>query len=118
MLEVPGGNKDEVGDTQRWCSITGTAGTSQVITRLMWELGDIWRKEKSWAMLDPDLDSLWFGQKIGLCEKQALVNNGWFSHLGHTPMHSWLAKRQEEVPCIDHSQEATGLKELAVPIKT
>ena len=42
---------------------------SWVITREIGERGDAWRREKSWAMIDPDPDSLWSGWKVGLCER-------------------------------------------------
>ena len=68
MLEVTGGYKDEVGDAQEWCSPTETVDTSWLVTRETGEPGEAWRKEKSWAMLDPNLDSLQSHWKVGLCE--------------------------------------------------
>ena len=58
MLEVNGGINDEVGDTQRQYKSTGTVDTD---TRDIGVLGDTWRREKSWAVLDPDPDSLQSG---------------------------------------------------------
>ena len=69
MLEVTGGNKDKVGDTQGWCSSAETMDTSWVITRENGELGDAWRREKSWVVIDPGQDSLQSGWKVGLYEK-------------------------------------------------
>ena len=69
MLEVSVGNKDVVADTQGQCSPTKNVDTGWVITREIGEPGAAWRKEKSWAMLDPDLDSLHSGWKVGLCER-------------------------------------------------
>ena len=51
-------------------------GCWQDITREIGELGDTWRKEKSWSMMDPNPDSLQTGQRVGLCEKLVLVKNG------------------------------------------
>ena len=50
-------------------SPAGTVVTSYDITREIGELGNTWRKDKSWAVRDPDLDSLQTGQRIWLCEK-------------------------------------------------
>ena len=63
MLEVAGGNKDEVGDTQRQCSPAGPLGlwTPARYYQRNWGAGDIWRREKNWAMWDPDQDSLQSG---------------------------------------------------------
>ena len=69
MLEVAGGNKDKVGDAQRWCSPTETVDAGWFITRKTGEPGDAWRRRTSWAVTDPDLDSLWSGWKVGLCER-------------------------------------------------
>ena len=44
MLEVPGGNKDEVGDAQGQCSPAETVDASWVITREIGEPGDAWRR--------------------------------------------------------------------------
>ena len=48
MLEVTGGNKDKVADIQGQCSPAETVGAGWVITREIGELGDPWRREKSW----------------------------------------------------------------------
>ena len=69
MLEVTGGNEDEVGDTQGWCSPTETVDAHWVITRGLGEPCDTWRRENSWAMMDPDLDSLRSAWKVELCER-------------------------------------------------
>ena len=69
MLEVTGGNKDTVEDTQGRCSPAGAVETSWVITRETGEPGDAWRKEKSWAVMDLDPESLPSGWKVGLCER-------------------------------------------------
>ena len=58
MLEVAGGNKDKLGDTHRQCSPTETVDASWVITREIGEPDDPWRREKSGAVMDSDLDSL------------------------------------------------------------
>ena len=42
MLEVTGGNRDEVGDTQRRYTSAGTMDTG---TREIGVLGDTWRRE-------------------------------------------------------------------------
>ena len=73
MLEVAGGNKDKVGDTQRRCSPTETVDTGWVITREIGEPGDTWRREKSWAVRDPDPDSIQSGWKVGLCERLGIL---------------------------------------------
>ena len=59
MLEVTGVNKGKVGDVQGWCSSIGTVDSGWVISRQIGEAGDTWRREKSWAMMDSDPDSLW-----------------------------------------------------------
>ena len=69
MLEVTVGNKEKVGDAQGQCSPTEIVATGWVITREIGELGDVWRREKSRAMTEPDLDSLQSGWKVGLYEK-------------------------------------------------
>ena len=74
MLEVAGGKADAVGDTQRWCSPARTVVTSQDLTREIGELGNTWRSEESWAVMDTGTDSLLTGQRVELC--QALVKNG------------------------------------------
>ena len=71
MLEGTGGNKGEVANTQGRYTSSETVDAGWVITREIEELGDAWRKEKSWAMMDPDLDSLQSGWKVGLCERPA-----------------------------------------------
>ena len=58
-----------MGEAQKPCSPAGTVVTGEVIIREHGELGDTWRREKSWPMLDPDLDSLQTAQRVGLCEK-------------------------------------------------
>ena len=63
------GDKDVVGDPQRWCSLAGTMVVSWDSTREIGELGDTWRWEKNWAVMDSDPESLWTGQRVGLCEK-------------------------------------------------
>ena len=70
MLEGTGGNKGEVANTQGRYTSSETVDAGWVITREIEELGDAWRKEKSWAMMDPDLDSLQCGWKVGLCERR------------------------------------------------
>ena len=52
MLEVAGGNEDEVGSTHGQWSTTETVDAGWVTTREIGELGDAWRMEKNWA--DPD----------------------------------------------------------------
>ena len=64
MLELAGGNRDKVRDTQRCYTFTGTVDAS---TREIQVPGNIWRKE--WAVSDPDSDSLQSGWKFELCEK-------------------------------------------------
>ena len=61
MLEGAGGNRDEVEDTQRWYISAGTVDTG---TRGIGVPG-----EGSWAVLNPDSDSLQTGWKVGLCEE-------------------------------------------------
>ena len=63
------GKKDAVGDAQRQCSPAGTVVTKQDIAKETGDLGDTWKREKSWAVVDPDLDSLQTGPRVGLCEK-------------------------------------------------
>ena len=58
-----------MGDAQEWCSLAETVDASLVITREIGELGDVWRKKKSWALSDLDLDSPPSGWKVGLCER-------------------------------------------------
>ena len=58
MLEVTVVNKDKVADAQGRCSPTDTVDAGWVITREMGEPGDAWRREKSWAVMDLDPDSL------------------------------------------------------------
>ena len=70
MLGVAEGNKDEVSNTQGQCAPTGNVDTGWVITREIEDPGDTWRRGKSWAMTDPDLDSLQCGWKVGLCERR------------------------------------------------
>ena len=43
MLEVAGGNRDEVRDTQRWYTSSGTVDAS---TREIGVLGNTWRREE------------------------------------------------------------------------
>ena len=69
MLEVTVGNKDKVGDAQGRCSPVGTVDTGWAITRETGEPSDSWRREKSWAVMDPDPDSLLTGWKVGLCDR-------------------------------------------------
>ena len=69
VLEVTGGSKDEVGDAHGQCSHAGTVDAGWVITRESGELGDACRREKSWAVMDLDPDSLWSGCKVGLCDR-------------------------------------------------
>ena len=61
MLEVAVGNKDEVENAQWWYPPAETVDASGVITRETGELGDTWRREGSWGVTDPDLDSVWSG---------------------------------------------------------
>ena len=68
MLEVAAGHKDEVANTQGWCSPAETVDAGWVITRGLKEPGDTWRRETIWTVKDPDPDSLWPGWKVGLCE--------------------------------------------------
>ena len=65
MLDVAGGNRDKVGETQRWYPSDGTVDTSTRENRSQ----STPREGRSWAVLDPDSDSLWTGWKVGLCEK-------------------------------------------------
>ena len=53
MLEVTGGNKDEVAKTQGWCAPS--------------EIVDL--AGKSWALTDPNSDSPWNGWRVRLCER-------------------------------------------------
>ena len=69
MLEVTGENKDDVGDTQVRGSPTETVNAGWLITRENGEPGDAWRREKSWAVMDPDPNSLQSGWKVGMCER-------------------------------------------------
>ena len=57
MLEVSGGSRDEVGDTQRWYTSAGpvNAGTREIGVPVTPGEG------RSWDMLDPDSDSLQTG---------------------------------------------------------
>ena len=66
MLEVAGGNKDEASNTQGQYSPAETVDAGWVITREIGEPGDTWRKEGLWVVMDPDLDSLLSGWKVGL----------------------------------------------------
>ena len=74
MLEVTGGDKEEVSDTQGQCSPAENMDAGWVITREIGELGDMWRREKIWSMMVPDPDSLPSGWKIGLRER---LGNCW-----------------------------------------
>ena len=66
MLEVTGGNKDKVGNAQGWCSpVRLWMPAGSLPEKLM--PGDAWKREKSWALTDPDLNSLPSGWKVGLC---------------------------------------------------
>ena len=65
-----------MGDTQRWCSHAGTVVAGWNSTREIGELGDTWRLEKNWPVMDPDPDSLRTGKRIGLHENPPLVKNG------------------------------------------
>ena len=58
MLEVAGGNRHKVGETQRWCT---TARTVDPGTRESGVLGDTSVREKSGAMSDLDPDNLQTG---------------------------------------------------------
>ena len=68
MLEVTEGNKDEMANVRGWCASSETVDAGWAITRVIGEPGDTWQKEKSWAMMDPDPDSLWSYWKVVLCE--------------------------------------------------
>ena len=68
MLEVAGGNKHEVADAQGRFSSSQTVDSGWVITTETGEPGGAWRREKSWDMMDPDLDTLQYGWKVALCE--------------------------------------------------
>ena len=67
-LKLLGKIKTKVADAQGQCSLVETADTGWIITREIAESGDIWRRERIWAMFDPDSDSLQSGWGIGLCE--------------------------------------------------
>ena len=69
MLEIAGGNKDEVANAQRRCAPTETVDAGWIITREIGERGEAWRRKKCWAVTDPDPDSLQSGWKVGLCER-------------------------------------------------
>ena len=56
-------------NTQGQCAPDETVDAGWVITREIAELGNVGRREKRWAMTDPDLDCLRSGWKVGLCEK-------------------------------------------------
>ena len=75
MLEVAGGNKNKVADMQGQYSPTETVDAGWVITREIGVPGDAWRREKSWAVTDPDLDSFWSGGKLGCVRGWALVRS-------------------------------------------
>ena len=47
MVEVTGGNKDNVGDAKRLCSTTETVDAGWMINREIGEPADTWRSEKS-----------------------------------------------------------------------
>ena len=63
------GDKDAVGDTQRWYSSARPVVTGWDSTRESDEPGNTWRWEKSWIMMDTNQDSLRTGQRFGLCKK-------------------------------------------------
>ena len=65
MLEVAEGNRDKMGDTQRQYTSSGTVDTSTRETEVSNDTGE----GKSWAMWDPDSDSLLTAWIVGLCEK-------------------------------------------------
>ena len=56
-------------DAQGWCSPVETVDTGWVLIREIGELGDTWRREKSWAITEPDLDNLQSGWKVGLFDR-------------------------------------------------
>ena len=68
-LKSLGGNEDKVGDAEGRCSPAETVDTGRVITREIGEPGDTWRRGKTWAVRDPDPDSLRSDWKLGLCER-------------------------------------------------
>ena len=57
MLEVIGGNRDKVGDTQRWYKSAGTVDTG---TREIEVPHDTWKREEL-GSVNPDSDSLLTG---------------------------------------------------------
>lgn len=63
MPQVPGRNKDEVAAAQGLCVPTNSVEASWEITREIGELGEAQRREKSWAVVDPDQNSLQSGWK-------------------------------------------------------
>ena len=69
MLEVTGGNKDNVAKAQGQYPPTETVNAGWVIIREIGEPGCAWRREKSWIMTDTDPNSLWCGWKVGQCER-------------------------------------------------
>ena len=71
MLEVTEGNKDEMANVRGWCASSETVDAGWAITRVIGEPGDTWQKEKSWAMMDPDLHSLQSGWNVGVRERPA-----------------------------------------------
>ena len=102
--------------TGRQYSPAGTMDAGWVITRETGELGDDWRREKSWDVTYLDPDSLWTDWKVGLCDRPGACwewqawTGGLYSkkgsgllfrqlscssHHGHAPTPVWLAKRKE-----------------------
>ena len=65
MLEVAGGNRDEVGNTWGGTHPLGLWTPAPEKLRCQATPGE----GRIWAVLDPESDSLWTGWKVGLCEK-------------------------------------------------
>ena len=63
MLEVAGGNRNEVGDTQRHLLGLWTSGAEKLGCWVMRGEG------RSWAMTEPESANLQTGWEVGLCEK-------------------------------------------------
>ena len=70
MLEVAGGNRDEVGDTQRWYKTYGTVDTS---TREIEVPSDTWRREELCQTLTHIVSGE--GGKLSCVKSWALVKN-------------------------------------------
>ena len=57
-------------------TLAGAIVTGWDSTRETGELGDTWSWEKRWAATGLDPDSLWTGQRVGLCGKLGAVRSG------------------------------------------